>query len=218
MAPALSVRDLRKNIGEKTILNGVSFDLQKGKVTALLGPSGSGKTSLLRCLSGLDSIDSGSIVPKRHDHIGFVFQEFNLWPHKTVLENLIEAPMIVNGIPRSAAEQKAKEHLREVELEEKIEAYPSQLSGGQQQRIAIARALMMKPDVLLLDEITSALDHKTAAGIMGLIHALAKGGDKAILLVTHDLPLARTFADTAFFMDKGVIVKQGAPENILDQR
>ncbi len=225
MTPALSVRDVCKSIGEKRILDSVSFDLQKGDVTVLLGSSGSGKTTLLRCLNGLDSIESGSIRIRNNaeieprelqERIGIVFQQFNLWPQKTVLENLIEAPTLVRGISHKVATESALSYLKEVGLEEKRNAYPSELSGGQQQRVSIARALMMEPEILLLDEITSALDPEIAWEVVGIIRKLAKERQRTMLVVTHDLTFARDVADTILFMDHGTIIERGDPIEVLD--
>lgn len=230
MKPAISIRNTRKTLGGTSVLDGVSFDVAEGKVVALIGPSGSGKTTLLRCMNGLTPLDGGEIhihnfmITKdlqdldaralRQD-VGMVFQQFNLWPHKTVLQNIIDAPMRVKGLSLDEAKKKALTLLNRVGMIGKIDAYPSALSGGQQQRIAIARALAMDPKVLLFDEVTSSLDPELTFEVLTAIRDIAKDGNRTIVIVTHEMEFARHVADEILFMDKGKIIERGSPSAVL---
>ncbi len=225
MEPAISLQNVRKRFGEHEVLKGISFDVMPGTITAIIGSSGSGKTTLLRALNGLCTIDSGTIniqgflirgdakvdLRRLREHVGMVFQQFNLWPHKTVLENLVEAPIIVRGMTREKAMESAIIRLKQVGLEEKCDAYPISLSGGQQQRVAIARTLMMEPQVLLFDEVTSALDPELAWGVLQVIRTLAKERSQTMVIVTHEMSFAREIADEVLFLDNGIVLERGHP-------
>ncbi len=229
MKSAISINGIHAVLGGKTVLGGVSCDIAEGSVVAVIGPSGSGKTTLLRTLNGLCPLDAGSITIEDvvilphttinlrafREHVGMVFQQFNLWPHMTVLENLIEAPMLVKKVPREVAVLSAISHLKQVGLEEKQDAYPLALSGGQQQRTGIARALMMEPRILLLDEVTSALDPQLAWDVLQVIRSLAKERSQTMVIVTHELSLARDIADQVLFMDEGRIIERGPPQELF---
>lgn len=224
--------DLRKSFGNLTVLNGVDFKVSQHQVHALIGPSGSGKSTFLRCLNLLEYPDAGEIFWKgepvlyrnmrpvelsRHrTKMGMVFQHFHLFPHRNVLENIIEGPLQVLGTPVRKAREQGMKLLQQVGLEDKATAWPAQLSGGQKQRVAIARALAMNPEVLLLDEVTSALDVEMISGINELLTGLAEGG-MTMVVVTHDLAFARQVADCICFFDQGRIVESGPPEKVLDQ-
>jgi polar amino acid transport system ATP-binding protein len=232
--PMISVKNLTKQFGSLQILKGVDFDVEQSEVIAIIGPSGSGKSTVLRCLNFLEAPTSGEIVidgkmlgyrtrpdgtavrlPERELNrqradIGMVFQQFNLWPHRTVLENIIEAPMLVRKIPREEAITTARHLLERVGLLSKQDVYPSTLSGGQQQRVAIARSLAMHPKVILLDEVTSALDPETVREVLDVIKALALEG-MTMLLVTHEMAFAREVAHRIIFMDEGRILEQAPP-------
>lgn len=225
----LSVQDIRKSINQQEILSGVTFAADKGDVIALMGSSGSGKSTLLRCINLLTVPDDGVVqvdqqqihfnpakqTQLRHDEIislrkkiGIVFQQFNLWAHMTVLQNLIEAPMHVLQQSRASCVTAAKELLAKVGLEDKCDHYPAQLSGGQQQRAAIARALMMQPEVLLFDEPTSALDPEKVGEVLSVMQQLAQEG-MTMLVATHELNFARCVANKSIFLDGGKIIEQG---------
>lgn len=230
MTSAIKINKLSAVIDGKIILNDVSLSLGQGKVGVIIGPSGAGKTTLLRCLNLLSNFSEGgieiaginlsshtssiekSILRKK---VGMVFQNLNLWPHKTILDNLTLAPIIVNKINKKEAEKKATELLSVVGLVEKVSDYPINLSGGEQQRVAIARALMMGPGILLLDEVTSALDPELTLGVLDAIQELVKKERRTFLIVTHELGFAKNIADEVFFMDKGKIIEQGSPEQIF---
>lgn len=223
----LRVTEIGKSYGDHAVLRDVSLEAEQGTVLALIGPSGSGKSTLLKCLNGLTPIDAGridvaghvvtsetsdaSLVALRRD-VGLIFQQFHLWPHKTALANIMEAPMGVRGFRQENAEEQAMALLRRFGLEGKADAYPSTLSGGQQQRVAVARALAMEPSVLLLDEVTSALDPELAWEMRGVIRDVAREGNRAMVLVTHDLFLARDIADEVLFLDEGRVLERGAPD------
>ncbi len=227
----IRVQDLQKQFGDLTVLKGVNFEVNEHEVVALIGPSGSGKSTLLRCLNLLEFPSSGKIFIKeksveyaamtpgelsRHrTRMGMVFQHFHLFPHRNALQNVIEGPVYVRSEKESEATEKGKALLDQVGLREKYEAWPSQLSGGQKQRVAIARALAMYPEVLLLDEITSALDVEMISGINDLLTDLASKG-MTMVVVTHDLAFARRVADRIYFLDGGEIIESGAPEQLLD--
>ncbi|HLH62941.1 MAG TPA: ectoine/hydroxyectoine ABC transporter ATP-binding protein EhuA [Ktedonobacteraceae bacterium] len=227
-----------KRFGNLTVLNGVDLSVKRGQVVVVIGPSGSGKTTLLRCINHLEKIDSGRIyiegemigyrevngklvedreatIARIRSQIGFVFQRFNLFPHMTALENVIEAPIHVLGQPRAEVAERALELLAKVGLADKAHAYPHKLSGGQQQRVAIARALAMNPKLMLFDEATSALDPELVGEVLKVMRQLAEEG-MTMVVVTHEMGFAREVADHVIFMDKAVIVEQGPPEQIFD--
>lgn len=234
----ISAQNIQKNFEKLEVLRGVSLDIQKGEVVAVIGPSGSGKSTFLRCLNRLETIDGGTIeiegeklvltgaegIPKYAEEakarmicrkMGMVFQQFNLFPHLTVLENVIEAPLTVKGVKREEILPEAEELLRKVGLEDKLNSYPSRLSGGQKQRVAIARALAMKPDILLFDEPTSALDPELTGEVLKAMRQLAEE-HMTMIVVTHEMGFAREVANRVIFMDKGEIVEQGTPEEVID--
>ncbi|KUZ78241.1 ectoine/hydroxyectoine ABC transporter ATP-binding protein EhuA [Burkholderia ubonensis] len=228
-----------KQFGAQRVLERVSFVAPRGSVTVIVGPSGSGKSTLLRTINHLERVDDGYIdidgeligyrrdgdvlyelkerdVLKRRTEVGMVFQNFNLFPHLTVLENLVEAPIAVGGATRDAAERTARALLARVGLADKADAYPRQLSGGQQQRVAIARALALRPKVLLFDEPTSALDPELVNEVLDVIKELARSGT-TLVIVTHEIGFAREVADNVLFMESGRIVEAGPPAIVLDQ-
>ena len=230
----VQARDIRKSFNGTEVLKRVSLDIHKGEVVAVIGPSGSGKSTFLRCLNHLEVIDAGSVVvdgatlvknnaqgtaqyaPEAElrailRRMGMVFQSFNLFPHLTVLENIIEAPMIVKGMSRDQIMPKAQELLRKVGLLDKADAYPARLSGGQKQRVAIARALAMEPDIMLFDEPTSALDPELTGEVLRTMRELAEE-HMTMLVVTHEMGFAREVANRVIFMDGGHIVEQGPSE------
>ncbi len=230
----IRVRELVKRHGSLEVLRGLSLDVERGTVAVVIGPSGGGKSTFLRCLNGLEAFSSGTVSigetdipagvdPRRNAallervrrRVGFVFQQFHLFPHFTVLENVIEAPMQVAKIPRAQAVQEAEELLRRVGLSEKLSAYPRHLSGGQQQRVAIARALAMRPEVLLFDEPTSALDPLMAEEVLSVMTELAQGG-QTMIVVTHSMRFARSAATRVHVFADGKNVEQGPPEAIFN--
>ena len=222
----IKVENLKKSFKEKEVLKGIDLEINKGDILAIIGPSGSGKSTLLRTLNKLEQKTSGNIyfenknideldINKLREKVGMVFQQFNLFPHKTVLENITISPIKVKGINKEEANKKAMELLKMVGLVDKAEAYPSSLSGGQKQRIAIARALAMEPDVMLFDEPTSALDPEMVGEVLGVMKDLAKGG-MTMVIVTHEMGFAKEVGDRVLFMDGGVIVEQGTPEEIFN--
>lgn len=228
MKPIISVKNLSKKISSDQILNRVSFNVQAGEVLAIIGPSGAGKTTLLRCLNLLTNFDQGQIEvagfaleksdfekKKLREKVGMVFQEFNLWPNKTVLENVAYAPRVVKGLSQGAAWELGRKALERVYLAGKEGAYPQELSGGQQQRVAIARALAMEPQVLLLDEITSALDPELIGEVLGVIKEIAGEHKTTLLIVTHQISFAREVADKILFLDQGQVVEQGVAREVL---
>ncbi|MCI9069143.1 amino acid ABC transporter ATP-binding protein [Clostridium sp.] len=223
----IRVSNLHKSFGKNNVLKGIDEHIEKGEVVVVIGPSGSGKSTFLRCLNLLESPTSGKIVFEGNDitdkgtdinkireKMGMVFQQFNLFPHKTVLQNLTIAPIKVKGLSKQEAEKKAMELLNRVGLADKAEAYPSSLSGGQKQRIAIARALAMEPDVMLFDEPTSALDPEMVGEVLSVMNDLAKEG-MTMVVVTHEMGFAREVGDRILFMDNGGIVEEGSPEEIF---
>lgn len=222
----IKITDLRKSYGNLDVLKGIDLTIAEREVVVIIGPSGSGKSTLLRCINYLEEPTGGSIVidgipltgeaniNEIRKEVGMVFQRFNLFPHMTVLENLVLAPMKVRGISRSEAEQTAQELLIKVGLDDKANAYPDQLSGGQQQRVAIARALAMKPKALLFDEPTSALDPEMINEVLDVMKSLAKEG-MTMAVVTHEMGFAREVGDRVIFVDGGVIVEQGEPEKVF---
>lgn len=228
---------VRKSFGTHEVLKGIDLSVPKGSVTCIIGPSGSGKSTFLRCINHLEKISHGvllvdgrfvgyryrdeklyelpaSAICERRAEIGMVFQHFNLFPHLTVLENLIEAPVLVRGQSRKQSTEQALELLARVGLEDKRHSFPRHLSGGQQQRVAIARALAMAPKVLLFDEPTSALDPELVGEVLAVMQALAKGG-MTMVVVTHEIGFAREVADGLVFMDKGVVVECGNPHEMI---
>jgi len=233
----IAARDLFKSFGPLEVLRGVSLTLRKGDVTAVIGPSGSGKSTLLRCLNHLEVIDRGTLeiegealaaagpdgaaryvadaeVRRICRKMGMVFQSFNLFPHMTVLQNIIEAPMTVKGLARDVVVPKAEELLRKVGLLGKRDSYPARLSGGQKQRVAIARALAMEPDIMLFDEPTSALDPELTGEVLRTMRQLAEE-HMTMLVVTHEMGFAREVANHVVFMDEGRILEEGLPEEVF---
>ncbi|CUI32628.1 amino acid ABC transporter ATP-binding protein [Cognatishimia activa] len=227
--PIVSIKDVKKSFGSLEVLKGVSIDIMKGEVICIIGPSGSGKSTLIRCINALNDIQGGSITVEGrevHDEeldklelrkkVGMVFQQYNLFPHKTALQNVMMAPLKVLKEPKADVEKRARALIKKVRLEGKENSYPGELSGGQQQRVAIARSLAMRPDVMLFDEVTAALDPETVKEVLVTIKDLAAEGMTCIL-VTHEMGFAREVADHIYFTDKGVIVEHGAPEEFFDK-
>ena len=209
----LKIDGLHKRFGDLDVLKGISMQVNKGEVVSIIGPSGSGKSTLLRCATKLEKQDSGSI--SYDGSFGLVFQDFNLFPHFTVLKNVMDAPINVQKRDKAEVEKQARELLVKVGLENKADAYPGELSGGQQQRVAIARALAMNPDMLFFDEPTSALDPEITAGILRLLRQLADE-KMTMIIVTHEINFAKNVSDRIVFMDGGVVVEEGTPEEIID--
>jgi len=223
----IEIRELQKHFGDHHVLRGVNLEVDKGEVVCLIGPSGSGKSTVLRCINGLESYDGGEIVAfgERVDRtskaihtlrsrMGMVFQRFNLFPHRTVLENVMEGPVYVKGDPPNAARGKAMALLDKVGLAAKAQAYPNQLSGGQQQRVAIARALAMEPEAMLFDEPTSALDPELVGDVLEVMRTLAREG-MTMIVVTHEMGFAREVADRVCFLHSGTIVEAGPAAQVL---
>ena len=223
----IDVKDLRKSFGDLEVLKGVSQHISKGERVVLIGPSGSGKSTFLRCLNLLETPTGGEIVfegqsitdekcdiNKIRQKMGMVFQHFNLFPNMTILRNITLAPVRTGLMNREEAEKKARELLKRVGLEDKADSYPAQLSGGQKQRIAIVRALCMQPEVMLFDEPTSALDPEMVGEVLDVMKELAKSG-MTMVCVTHEMGFAREVADRVLFMDEGIIVEEGTPEEIF---
>ena len=224
---AVVIQDLRKSYGDTEVLKGVSLTVKKGEVVCIIGPSGSGKSTLIRCINALTPFDSGSIRVfdiDVHDprldklalrrRVGMVFQQYNLFPHRTALQNVMMAPVHVLGQDRRQVEQRAFALLKKVRLSGREHAYPGEMSGGQQQRVAIARSLAMNPDVMLFDEVTAALDPETVGEVLLTIKELAAEGMTCIL-VTHEMGFAREVADHVYFTDRGVIVEHGPPSELF---
>jgi polar amino acid transport system ATP-binding protein len=235
--PLVRARNVHKAFGPLEVLKGIDVDVAPGEVVVILGPSGSGKSTFLRCINHLETIDQGSIevdgeqigyrlnngrldqlsnreIARQRRKIGMVFQQFNLYPHMTALENVIEAPVGVHGQSRSEAIRYARELLIRVGLEQKIDAYPRQLSGGQQQRVAIARALAIRPKLMLFDEPTSALDPELVGEVLATMRDLADQG-LTMIVVTHEISFAREAADRVVFMDDGNVIESGSPDEVL---
>src|SRR5919201_1886210 len=228
-APVLRLEDVRKSFGDNLVLDGISLEVAPSDVLVVIGPSGSGKSTLLRCVNLLEPLQSGRIffegvditrkgvdVSAVRTRIGIVFQQFNLFPHLKVIDNLTIAARRVRKTPRARAEMRALELLARVGLEEKARQHPHQLSGGQQQRVAIARALMMEPHVMLFDEVTSALDPELIGEVLIVMRDLARSG-MTMLVVTHEMQFARDVGDRLIFMDQGRIVEEGQPAAVLDR-
>lgn len=234
----VDARAIRKSFGANEVLKGITLQVEQGQVLCLLGPSGSGKSTFLRCINHLETINGGRLyvdgelmgfkeksdaiyemkptaIAKQRAEIGMVFQRFNLFPHLTALENIIEAPVGVKGVSKAEAIAKARELLDSVGLADKADSYPSQLSGGQQQRVAIARALAMEPKLMLFDEPTSALDPELVGDVLDVMRKLAKSG-MTMIVVTHEMGFAREVADTVVFMDGGVVVESGSPAEVIE--
>ncbi|MDZ7794979.1 MAG: amino acid ABC transporter ATP-binding protein [Spirochaetia bacterium] len=233
----VKLSNVHKYFGDIKAVDGVDLEVKAGEVVSIIGPSGSGKSTLLRCINQLESVDYGRVeiegqavvevdssgkrshldkseVLKAQKKLGMVFQHFNLFPHKTVLENIIEAPMLVNKEPRKSAVERAEKLLKQVGLADKHNAYPSQISGGQKQRVAIARTLGMEPDILLCDEPTSALDPELVGEVLAVLRDLAKA-NMTMLVVTHEMAFAREISNRVIFMDQGKVLEDGSPEKIF---
>lgn len=236
-SPVISVKNLAKSYGELSVLKKIDVDIYSGQVVSVIGPSGSGKSTFLRCLNYLEQITSGEITIDRstirgiddakenrklnekaakeiRKNVGMVFQQFNLWPHKTVLENVIECPVQVKKVKKDEAKKTAMELLAKVGMDGKADAYPPQLSGGQQQRVAIARTLAMNPDIILFDEPTSALDPEFVGEVLDVMKGLAKAG-MTMIVVTHEMGFAAEVSDRVCFMDGGYIIEDGTPEEVF---
>lgn len=237
--PMVKYSNIRKSYGETEVLKGIDLDIAHGEKVAVIGPSGSGKTTLGRLLMTLEEPTSGTIevngeslwhmesggkqarANEKHLHrmrssIGMVFQHFNLFPHMTVLRNVMEAPIRVSGLTKEEAQERAVFMLQKVGLEEKLDSYPAQLSGGQKQRVAIARALVMRPKVMVFDEVTSALDPELVGEVLEVIKEIANEGEMAMLLITHEMEFARDVADRVVFAAEGHIVEEGTPEDVFE--
>ncbi len=226
--PMVSLKDVHKSFGELEVLKGISFDVMKREVICIIGPSGSGKSTLIRCINALNPIDKGSIKVEGQEvndpkvnklelrkKVGMVFQQFNLFPHRTALENIMMAPIHVLKQDKKEVEERAYRLMKKVRLQGKEHAYPGELSGGQQQRVAIARSLAMNPDIMLFDEVTSALDPETVKEVLFTIKELAEDG-MTCMLVTHEMGFAREIADHIYFTDRGVIVEHGPPATFFE--
>jgi polar amino acid transport system ATP-binding protein len=235
----LTMTGVSKRFGALEVLRSISLSVNAGEVVVVIGPSGSGKTTLLRCINMLEDYEQGTVaidgepigyrlesttgqrrrmsereIAAAREHVGMVFQSFNLFPHMTVLHNITAAPMRVKGVSRARAEERAQELLAMVGLSDKVMEYPARLSGGQQQRVAIARALAMDPKIMLFDEVTSALDPELVGEVLAAMQELARAG-MTMVVVTHEMSFARDIADRIVFMDGGVIVEQGKPDQLL---
>jgi polar amino acid transport system ATP-binding protein len=235
--PLVRAEGVRKSFGPVEVLRGIDLEVQQGEVLCVIGPSGSGKSTFIRCINHLEKIDGGRLlvdghlvgyrrvgtklhemreseIAKRREDVGMVFQQFNLFPHMTALQNLVEAPVRVKGMPKGEANEMGRALLKQVGLADKEKAYPAQLSGGQQQRVAIARALAMQPKLMLFDEPTSALDPELVGEVLDVMKQLAKEG-MTMVVVTHEMGFAREVADQLVFMDAGVVVESGDPREVL---
>lgn len=227
--PIVSIKDVHKSFGDLEVLKGISMDVMKGEVICIIGPSGSGKSTLIRCINALNDIQSGSIQVEGLEvndkaldklelrkKVGMVFQQYNLFPHKTALENIMMAPIKVLKQKPADVEKRARALIEKVRLQGKEDAYPGELSGGQQQRVAIARSLAMNPDIMLFDEVTAALDPETVKEVLVTIKDLAEDG-MTCMLVTHEMGFAKEIADHIYFTDRGVIVEHGPPATFFDR-
>jgi len=227
--PMVSLKDVHKSFGDLEVLKGISFDVMKGEVICIIGPSGSGKSTLIRCVNALNPIDKGSIKVEGQEvndpkldklelrkKVGMVFQQYNLFPHKNALENVMMAPIHVLKKDKVEVEGRARALIKKVRLEGKEDSYPGELSGGQQQRVAIARSLAMSPDVMLFDEVTAALDPETVKEVLVTIRDLAEEG-MTCMLVTHEMGFARELANHIYFTDRGVIVEHGPPKTFFKE-
>ena len=225
--PILQVKDVHKSFDGTGVLHGVSLEIREGEVVVIVGPSGCGKSTLLRCINGLETIDSGEILLRGEkisgrtkdlhlvrQKIGMVFQSYDLFPHMKVMDNLLLGPVRALGRPREEAEKEALEMLGRVGLREKADAYPRTLSGGQKQRVALVRAMMMHPEILLLDEITAALDPEMVSEVLNVVIDLARSG-MTMAIVTHEMRFAEAVADQVLFLEDGVVVEQGTPEQFF---
>lgn len=235
--PIISVRNMAKSYGDLAVLRKIDIDIYKGQVVSVIGPSGSGKSTFLRCLNYLEELTGGEITIDGHTlrgisdakankklnekaakeirkNVGMVFQQFNLWPHKTVLENVIECPTQIKKVKKDDAVKTAMELLKKVGMDGKADAYPPQLSGGQQQRVAIARTLAMNPEVILFDEPTSALDPEFVGEVLDVMKELAKAG-MTMIVVTHEMGFASEVSDRVCFMDGGYVIEDGTPEEVF---
>ena len=223
----IRIHNLTKSFGDNQVLKGISTEIADGEVVVVIGPSGSGKSTFLRCLNRLEEADGGEIIfegvdindkkteiEKVREDMGMVFQSFNLFPHKTVMENITMAPMLVKGMDQKAAQAKAEKLLDRVGLLDKKDSYPNQLSGGQKQRIAIVRALAMEPQVMLFDEPTSALDPEMVGEVLDVMQQLAKEG-MTMVVVTHEMGFAREVGDRILFLDEGYLLEEGTPEEVF---
>jgi len=237
MTPMVRAEQVCKSFGALDVLKGVSLEVERGQVLVLVGPSGSGKSTFLRCINHLEQVSAGRLyvdeelvgyrerggklhelppkdAARQRRDVGMVFQHFNLFPHRTALENIVEAPVHVKGVKRDAAVRRARDLLDQVGLSSKADAYPAQLSGGQQQRVAIARALAMEPKLMLFDEPTSALDPELVGDVLAVMKNLAQQG-MTMVVVTHEMGFAREVADQLVFMDGGVVVERGIPREVM---
>lgn len=232
----ICIKNVKKSYGDLAVLKDINFEVKKGEVVCLIGPSGSGKSTLLRCINGLETFQAGSIQVKDivlegtktskkvnrkkiegiREYTGMVFQQFNLWPHKSVLGNVVEALTQVKKMSKKAAREKAEVYLKKVGLESKMDSYPSMLSGGQQQRVAIARALAIEPEIMLFDEPTSALDPELVGEVLNVIKSLADEG-MTMIIVTHEMLFASEVSDRVVFMADGYIVEEGTPDEVLKE-
>jgi polar amino acid transport system ATP-binding protein len=228
-ASMIELKDVQKSFGANHVLRGFSTRVAKGEIVCIIGPSGSGKSTVLRCINGLESYDAGSItiegtlverskasIVDLRTKVSMVFQRFNLFPHRTVLENVIEGPIFVKREDSESAKKRGRALLERVGLSEKETAYPAQLSGGQQQRVAIARALAMQPNAILFDEPTSALDPELVGEVLAVMKSLAEEG-MTMVIVTHEIAFAREVADRAIFIDQGIIIEEGPAKDMLTQ-
>ena len=233
----LTINHMKKSFGDLPVIKDVSLNVEEGEVVSIIGPSGSGKSTLLRCATMLENMDSGDLIylgdyaakdengksiyakkkelKKIRHHFGLVFQNFNLFPHKSVLQNIMEAPMLVDKVSKEEARERATKLLKQLGLEEKKDVYPCQLSGGQQQRVSIARALAMQPKILFFDEPTSALDPELTGEVLKVIKELAKE-KMTMIIVTHEMQFARELSDRIIFLEDGVIQAEGTPEEIFN--
>ncbi len=223
----ISVRDIHKSYGLAEVIRGISFDVEPGEVVCIIGPSGSGKSTILRCINGLETYQKGDIlidgtrvdpedksIKAIRQRVSMVFQRFNLFPHRTAIENVMEGPVYVMGMPKAEARELAASYLDKVGLGDKMDSYPDNLSGGQQQRVAIARALAMQPEAILFDEPTSALDPELVGDVLGVMRQVAEEG-MTMVVVTHEMGFAREVADRVLFLEGGVIVEQGPAGEVL---